>query len=153
MQLAKRHIAKYWLVYMYTFEQVCSLLYNYSTLQKIQFKSVIQPLKCKNTALRGQNKSFSLTFFFLISSKIRYSASSFNSYIVRPNNSQARMVKLPCRPWQLKDVGWLRLLCSIDVQIICSVRLELWILHTSYIIGAWEDMVWLILYDVNFGAN
>lgn len=96
--------------------------------------------KPKNSP-EGKEQSFLLTFPHFIPLKIRY------SYIVRANNLQARneIMKLPCRQWKWQEVWWLGLLCSGDVLIICSVRLELRVVWSSCIMGVRGDMLWFIL--------
>lgn len=73
----------------------------------------------------GELQSFLLTFLHFIPLKIRYSANSFNSYIVRPNNSLAPLVKITPKAQEVRGSWRLGLLCSMDVHVICSAgRLE-----------------------------
>ncbi len=98
----------------------------------------------KKILLRGKKLSFLLEFPHFTPLKIRQSACSFNSYIIRPNNSLARMVKWPWRLCKWGEVSELRLLCSIDALVICSLMLQLWAVWRSDIMEVQGDMLWLM---------
>lgn len=54
------------------------------------------------------------------------------------------MVKLPRRLWEWEEVWRLGLLCSIAVLVMCSVKRQLWVVWSSYIMEVWGDTLWLI---------